>query len=344
MSDLLPSSQKNIAHGFFTIAFMIFMMIVIGGITRLTGSGLSIVEWKPIMGFFPPFSQHDWQILFDQYQHSPEFLKINYMLDLEGFKNIFWLEYIHRLWGRLIGIVLIIPTFLILKNKAYRKTYGLALIALWILGLGQGVLGWYMVKSGLISDPHVSPYRLTAHLLMGILLLGISLSAGLKALMPLSLPSSKHFRKRFYLMIGMVVITATFGGLVAGLKAGLIYNTFPLMGDNWLPEEAFFMNPLWKNFTENPAMVQWTHRMLATMTVLTILIGLYSLKSVPYLLWWRRILTALILCQFGLGILTVLYQAPLVLASLHQGIALLLFIGLLLAWRWAEIKIIAKAL
>ena len=322
-------NQKMAAFGFFAVAFMVFTMVIIGGLTRLTGSGLSMVEWKPLTGFMPPLSDMEWMNLFAQYQKFPEFSKINYTMDLEGFKKIFWLEYIHRVWGRLIGLVLLIPTYFVLKDAKCRQTHLLPLMALWIFGSSQGLLGWYMVKSGLLSDPHVSPYRLSAHLIMAFLLLKVSLSAGLKFFNPHT-PSPKY-KKRLSSMIALTLLTATFGGFVAGLKAGLIYNTFPLMNGEWIPEDIWFLDPLWKNFVENPSTVQFIHRFLATLTVLFITGGLYSLRPLPdrsskYICLG---VLMLILSQFFLGVLTLLHKVPLLLASFHQAMALMVFMGLI---------------
>lgn len=326
----LLQAQRQTAYAFFLVTSMVFIMIVIGGLTRLTGSGLSIVEWKPIMGFLPPFTAADWQVLFSQYQGSPEFHQVNWDMDLEGFKRIFWLEFIHRFWGRLIGIALLIPTFLTLKEPHIRKEYSLSIAVLWILGAAQGFLGWYMVKSGLIKDPHVSPYRLTAHLLMAFMIIGISLQAGLNLLNGKG-ASPRKFNKRMKMILSLVLLTVCFGGLVAGHKAGLIYNTFPKMDTGWLPDSMWLMTPLWRNITENAGTVQFIHRILATLTFLALLFITRCLfkqrdRGIRRLSQWVLLIGA---GQFTLGVSTLLLHTPLSLAALHQTAALLLFIGLI---------------
>ena len=331
MINSTSSSEKFTAYGFFAVTFMVFVMVVIGGLTRLTGSGLSMVEWKPLTGFLPPLNEADWALLFEKYRQFPEFLKVNYDMDLEGFKQIFWLEFIHRVWGRLIGVALLIPTVSVVFNSSLRRRYWFPTLLLWVLGAAQGALGWYMVKSGLLSDPHVSPYRLTAHLLMAFLILGVSLQTGL------NLKSGKKFginryRKRTSLMIGLVVLTASFGGLVAGLKAGLIYNTFPLMDESWLPEAMWFLDPLWKNLTENAGTVQFFHRILAMVTFGVVSIISYQLlkKHFPDVRRSSLLVLLVVSAQFLLGITTLLMQVPVSLGVLHQAVALVLFMSLIL--------------
>lgn len=308
---------------------MVFAMVVIGGATRLTGSGLSMVEWKPLTGILPPLTEADWMILFEKYRQFPEFLKVNYDMTLEGFKRIFWLEFIHRVWGRAIGLVLLVPTFIIFANSQLRQVYWRPTLLLWSLGIAQGLLGWYMVKSGLVKDPHVSPYRLTTHLLMAAFIIGVSLKMGLALLHNQQLhPLSTQKRQR--LLLGLIVLTVCFGGMVAGLKAGYIYNTFPKMDGAWLPENMWFLDPLWKNFFENPGTVQFFHRILATLTFVSLIVFCQSLRqSSGSTKKWSRITLGLVIAQFFLGISTLLLQVPLSLGVLHQGMAFLLLMSLI---------------
>ena len=316
------------------LVFLIFVMILIGGLTRLTGSGLSIVEWQPIMGIFPPLNEFDWSFLFQKYQTSPEYNKINAGMTLAEFKNIFWLEYIHRVWGRLLGIVLAIPLCLSFMRSGLNP-YRLPLLVLALVIGAQGFMGWYMVQSGLVDNPHVSPYRLTAHLFLGVLILGTSFWIALKNTCPDGGFSgfSKHAIKKIslssFLLMGCVLLTLLYGGLVAGHKAGLIYNTYPLMGGQLLPSEIFFLEPIWKNLIDNPATVQLIHRWLGTLTAtFAVTLCLYfwnsdipnKIKALFYFIFFMSVL------QFSLGLFTLLHMVPTYLALMHQGGALILFL------------------
>lgn len=329
-------SQKPIHRGVIVslalLTFMIFVMVVIGGVTRLTGSGLSIVEWQPVVGIFPPLNEIQWLAEFKKYKASPEFKNINFDMTLQGFQSIYWLEYIHRLWGRLMGIVLLVPTIMCFVKpslKSIRTRVGL----LWVLGGLQALMGWYMVKSGLVSDPHVSPYRLAAHLLLGFGIFGVSLDTTLKLLPRASLTgySSKAvttLKQQGMVVMGCVLATVLMGAFVAGHKAGLIYNSFPLMGDGVVPSEFGFYKPWWRDITENPATIQFIHRVLATLTVgIATLYVLTSLsKPLPSLLKTGLVITGIVVVtQYILGILTLIMQVPVHLGATHQGVALLLF-------------------
>src|SRR3990167_6629061 len=214
---------------------MILMMVMVGGLTRLSGSGLSIVEWKPITGIVPPLSFSDWMNEFSKYKASPEFQKINFSMDLSEFQSIFWLEYIHRLVGRVLCLILAVPTLISLFCKPHRNLIPL-LALLWILGATQGVMGWLMVKSGLINDPFVNPYRLAAHLLLGFIIFGLSLWITFKVY---KLPRLPFHTSPLLLIpaLSLTLLTAFLGALVAGFKAGLLYPTFPFMGGQLIPPE-----------------------------------------------------------------------------------------------------------
>lgn len=324
-----------------TLTLMILGMVVIGGLTRLTGSGLSIVEWKPITGIFPPLTTQGWLIEFSKYQQSPEFQKINFGMTLSEFQSIFWLEYIHRLWGRLMGLVLLIPTYLMIFKKQHRELW-FPLILLWILGAKQGLMGWIMVKSGLLHDPYVSPYRLACHLLLGFAIFGVALW------MTLSLYKTKLILERTgysihafrvltilsSLALFLVLLTAFLGALVAGHKAGLIYNTFPLMEGCLIPSEFLTQRPWWKDCLENPVSVQFLHRICAlTTTGLCCGIWLYQRKKmIPLLLShaFSGVVGAALL-QLSFGVATLLLAVPVGLATLHQGFAFILFGSLVYA-------------
>jgi cytochrome c oxidase assembly protein subunit 15 len=248
---------------------MIYAMVVLGGVTRLTGSGLSMVQWDPIFGVVPPLSEAQWDATFSLYRESPEYQKINAGMDLHGFKRIYWFEYAHRLLGRTIGVVFLLPFLYFLIRGRIRRPLIPSLAAMFVLGGLQGLLGWYMVKSGLVDNPHVSQYRLTAHLGMALLIyaymlwvaLGLWSNGGHD-----TRPAAPRGLRLFAGLLGvLVVITALSGGFVAGLKAGLAYNTFPLMGGRWIPEGILAQSPAWRNFFENIATVQFDHRALATL-------------------------------------------------------------------------------
>ena len=316
------------------LVFMIFGMILIGGLTRLTGSGLSIVEWQPLMGILPPWNEEHWKILFQQYQATPEYLKVNQGMTLAEFKGIFWLEYIHRLWGRAIGIVLLIPLFLSF-TKSELKSYRWGLILLSILIAGQGGMGWHMVKSGLVDNPHVSPYRLTAHFLLGVLILGVSFLMAAKTSrdnLDFFGYSTKSLLKlsgfAFIIFVG-VLLTLLYGALVAGHKAGLIYNTYPLMGGQFFPSDFFFISPHWKNILANAATVQFIHRWLGTFTAVSILIlgmAFWNSELSHKVKMLLKLMMGMAVVQFGLGLLTLLLVVPRDLALTHQAGALIMFL------------------
>ena len=328
----------KIAYWLLGICLLVFLMVVIGGVTRLTGSGLSMVEWKPVTGFIPPFTQSDWQTLFDSYRQYPEFLKVNRGMDLAGFKGIFWLEFIHRVLGRLIGLAFLLPFLFFLIRGMIPKNLTPKLIAMFILGGLQGLLGWYMVKSGLVNDPHVSQYRLTAHLMLAvaiysyILWTALDLIADEKPVTGFTTDILKLPGKTLMLLI-FVIVTMVSGGFVAGLKAGLIYNTFPLMGDSLIAPGVYAMQPWYLAMLEDAITVQFNHRLLALTTFfLIIAIYLYQLRlSLPSRtkMLFNFVLIASVL-QVSLGISTLLLRVPVAIAASHQAVALVLLTILIL--------------
>jgi cytochrome c oxidase assembly protein subunit 15 len=307
-------------------------MVVLGGATRLTGSGLSMVEWKPVTGVLPPLSQNDWEEVFDLYQQSPEFQLVNLNMNLEGFKGIFYLEYFHRLLGRLIGLIVMLPLIYFVVRRKIDRTLALKLAIMVVLGGLQGLLGWYMVQSGLADVPHVSQYRLTAHLGLAFLIYGYILWIAFDLLWPNSAgkPGADHrgLRRLSVLIPCLVFVTVLSGGFVAGLKAGLIHNTFPLMGGRVVPEGILYLDPAWRNGFENPVTVQFNHRILATL--LFVLVPVFWHHSRRHALPRRirigfHLLLAILLIQVGLGIATLLLRVPVSIATIHQGGALALF-------------------
>ncbi|MCA0370099.1 MAG: COX15/CtaA family protein [Proteobacteria bacterium] len=321
----MDTQAKSLERGLWVTFFMIFIMIILGGVTRLTGSGLSIVEWKPITGILPPLSAQDWDTLFAQYQTSPEFQKINSDMTLEGFKGIFWLEYVHRLWGRLIGLVFLWPIIVCARDHELRREFLDKLLIILGLGGAQGFLGWIMVKSGLTSEPHVDHLRLAFHFMLGVATFAFVLWTALSVKLHKG-DIEKDLVNRDFLLVICVLVTLTlfYGALVAGLKAGLIYNTFPMMGETWIPLE--FFNPYFNvgYFLNDPGVVQFTHRCLAMLSCVSVLILLGQSSQFSTIL--RPLVFGLfiaILFQAGLGILTVLTHVSIPLASLHQTVAMI---------------------
>lgn len=312
-------------------ALLVAGMVVIGGITRLTNSGLSMVEWKLIMGAIPPRTEAEWQETFAKYQQFPEYQKLNTHYTLEDFKAIFWWEYLHRLLGRLIGVVFLIPFIFFWIKGYFNKKWLLKLLVLFALGGFQGFLGWFMVKSGLVDQPDVSHYRLAAHLLaaFGLFCYIIWL------IMDLYSPAQVNIRVvRYAFMLRVILVLALlqvmYGAFVAGLNAGLFYPTFPTMNGAWIPPaiaDAWQQNG-WVSLISDITTVQFIHRWLG-ITLFSLVVGVYyifgpSLLRVAQqrLLW----LVGVVSVQALLGIFTLIYQVPIALAVAHQFVALV-FIG-----------------
>jgi len=321
--------NRRIAAWLLVCCLMIYAMVVLGGVTRLTGSGLSMVEWDPIFGILPPLDQQGWEATFELYRQSPEYRHINVGMDLHGFKQIYWFEYSHRLLGRTIGTVFLLPFLYFLARGRVRRPLIPRLTLLFVLGGLQGLLGWYMVKSGLIDNPHVSQYRLAAHLGLAILIyawmLHVAFSLWFSTRQPSRAGALPRYTIRF--LLALVFITIVSGGFVAGLKAGHAYNTFPLMDGHWVPQVIFMQEPLWRNFFENIATVQFDHRLLATLVFTGVsLLWLGTLRSRLdiRLRAGLHALMAAALLQVSLGISTLLLHVPVPLAATHQAGAVLL--------------------
>ena len=303
-------------------------MVVLGGVTRLTGSGLSMVDWRPVTGVLPPLNDQQWQEAFELYRQSPEFVKVNSHLDVEGFKDIFWLEYLHRLLGRTIGIVFLLPFVYFVATARIAKSDIPKYLLMFVLGGMQGLLGWYMVKSGLVRDPHVSQYRLTAHLMAAFAIYAYMLWVALSLLFRGRDGPRHTLYRRTLALTGLIVVTIISGGFVAGLKAGLIYNTFPKMGDHWIPPGLFMMEPAWRHFVENLITAQFDHRVLALTTCVMSVFYWFSARSRDLPARVRPAVPALLLVallQVMLGISTLLFKVPTALAATHQAVAMILF-------------------
>jgi cytochrome c oxidase assembly protein subunit 15 len=326
-------NQKIMAIWLFICCAAIFSMVVLGGVTRLTGSGLSMVEWAPIMGMLPPLSQSEWLDTFQLYKQFPEYKIHNYAMDLEGFKSIYWFEYSHRILGRLIGIIFFFPMLFFFLKGWVSASLKPKLIAMFILGGLQGLLGWYMVKSGLVNDPNVSQYRLTAHLGLALFVYAYILWIGLSLFFQnedgLNKKSTMDTLKPFALFLTIFVfVTALSGGFVAGLKAGHAYNTFPLMNGQLIPDGLFTIAPAWLNFFENVTTVQFDHRLLATLLFITaVVFYIAAIRKKPStrVKLGLHLMLAMLFIQVSLGISTLLLHVPVVLAASHQTGALLLF-------------------
>jgi cytochrome c oxidase assembly protein subunit 15 len=326
-TQLDDSARRQVAAWLMLCCAMIFAMVILGGATRLTGSGLSMVEWDPIFGVLPPLNQEEWEDVFSKYRESPEYQKINIGMDLDGFKSIYWFEFTHRLLGRSIGTVFLLPFLYFLARRMLTPRFIPRLAFAFVLGGLQGLLGWYMVKSGLIDQPHVSQYRLTAHLSLALLIYCYLLWLLLDLLFPQRQSDAawNGAQKAVLFLFALVAITIVSGGFVAGLKAGFAYNTFPKMGDQWLPPAGWILQPGWRNLFENIATVQFDHRVLATLTLVSVL-GFWVYTGKKPLPSTARIgihvLLALAIAQVALGISTLLLHVPVALGVTHQAGAL----------------------
>ena len=311
----------------------VFAIIVVGGITRLSHAGLSITEWQPIVGTLPPVSAADWEAAFAKYRATPEYQQVNRGMTLDSFKYIFWWEYAHRLLGRLIGLVFIVPLAVFAVRRRIPEGNGAKLAGIFVLGGLQGALGWYMVKSGLVDDPRVSQFRLTAHLTLAFLILGAMLWLALSLLFPRSARSTTGAAAsaRRWSIATLVVVLAMVvtGGFVAGLRAGRAYNTFPLMNGELVPTGIMMIDPWWKNFFWNIATVQFDHRVGALLLMLAVVVLLWKLRDADGVPRRARVtgrlLGVLVLVQVALGISTLLMGVPLVLGVMHQAGAALVF-------------------
>ncbi|PKA63008.1 Cytochrome c oxidase assembly protein COX15 [Apostasia shenzhenica] len=332
-----PHAQKKVGIWLFGCAAWVFSLVVLGGVTRLTRSGLSMTDWK-FSGTLPPFSEEEWMLEFKKYQQSPEYKRVNKGMSLQDFKFIYWMEYAHRMWGRALGVVFSVP-FLYFLTKGYiTRQLGIRLSSLFLLGAGQGLIGWWMVKSGLEDpeseyvQPRVSPYRLAVHLTSAFAIYCGILWTALTVVMPepptesLSwIHGATKIRKFAVPICVLVGITAFSGAFVAGNDAGHAYNTFPKMGDSWIPEEIFSMTPLYRNFFENTATVQLNHRILAATTLISITSFWWAARKVDLHPAVRSLVGStmgMAALQVTLGITTLLSYVSVSIASGHQAGAL----------------------
>ena len=332
-------SQKEqaIRRWYLTGATLVFIILVVGGITRLTGSGLSMTDWKPIMGSIPPLTDAQWDDAFEQYKQFPEFSMKNSGMSLSEFQYIFFWEYLHRMLGRTLGIVFLVPfAWFWIKGWFDRKQLSRSFV-LMLLGAGQGLMGWFMVKSGLVDIPEVSHYRLASHLMLAFIIFGccIWFALDLKDRKQSASKGAREMKSWLNVFIGILLLQIIWGAFTAGLDAGYIYNTFPKMHTFWIPPEMFHMQPATLNLVHNMSAVQWVHRLLGT------LVGVLILGTWVRSLWlnitseeqkWLIILSVAVLLQYVIGVFTLLYFVPVWLGVLHQAMAMVLF-GIALAAR-----------
>lgn len=331
MNDVLQQRyNRQLALWLLICASVIFGMIVLGGVTRLTGSGLSMVEWKPLMGIVPPLSEEQWQETFEKYKQFPEYQKVNRGMDLAGFKKIFAFEYAHRVLGRLIGVIFFVPFVFFWWTGRIPRQQMPKLVGLFILGGLQGLLGWYMVKSGLMDIPRVSQYRLVAHLGLAVIIYASMFWVALDFLYPgrQSDPRSGSGLKKFaFVLTGLLFVMILSGGLVSGIHAGFAYNTFPLMDGRFFPLGLYGLDPAWTSIFEDITTVQFNHRMIAYLLTLLIL-SFFVVAMRTGVSGRTRVgsyaLLAMLAVQVSLGISTLLLVVPVSLAAAHQGGAILL--------------------
>lgn len=327
---MTPKDKKHIRTWYWSGAVLVFLILVIGGITRLTGSGLSMTDWKPIMGSIPPLTENQWLDAFEQYKQFPEYLQVNRGMSLSDFQFIYFWEYLHRMIGRLIGLVFIIPFGWFLVKKKFNSVQLKRAFILLSLGAAQGLMGWYMVQSGLIDIPRVSPYRLAAHLSLAFIIFGCCVWFALDL-------KTKHYSKRspneeirnwlrvFFVLLSLQII---WGAFVAGLDAGFIYNTFPKMNGFWIPPALWSLDPLLINLFENMTTVQWIHRTLALLLAVIgigILIRTHQTETSADTKRWSIALLSILLIQFTIGVFTLIYYVPVWLGVTHQAVAMILF-------------------
>ena len=306
------------------VAAMIFFMIVLGALTRLTESGLSMVEWRPVTGWLPPLSRAEWQVEIEKYLSSPQGRLVSHDFTALDFQKIFWLEYLHRLWGRLIGVVFALPLAWFWLRGQLPSRLKPRLVALLVLGGLQGALGWAMVASGLVDRPSVSHYRLAAHLGLAVALYGYTVWLVLETGSRGTRMDDAKTRREATGLIGFLFIVLTWGALMAGLRAGTAHNTFPTMSGYWIPPGLFDLAPWWINPFENGTTIQLIHRWLAMLLVLGVLALAMRVRRAET---WAAGTMALV--QLGLGIATILSGIEIALASAHQAGAVLLLTALI---------------
>ncbi|MGB7204785.1 MAG: COX15/CtaA family protein [Anderseniella sp.] len=326
LTEKQTSGVPLIRTWLFFMALLVFTMVIVGGATRLTDSGLSITEWRPLLGAIPPLTDIDWNIAFDKYREIPEYKLINKGMSLDDFKFIYWWEWGHRFLGRIIGLAFFVPFVFFWATGRLNKTQIPRLLLLFVLGGLQGALGWYMVKSGLVERTDVSQYRLSAHLSLATIIFAAIVWTGFgfgqakrpfAPKVPLGLGALA--------LVGLIIAQTALGGFVAGLDAGMAYNTWPLMDGQIIPNGLFIIDPAWRNFFENTLTVQFQHRMFAYLIVVVALVQTaraISETNAPSVRMSGLAILIAVLAQVAFGIWTLLAHVPISLGLIHQGGAL----------------------
>jgi cytochrome c oxidase assembly protein subunit 15 len=333
MDRSIPLDLRPVVRWLTTGLVLIACMVIIGGITRLTGSGLSITEWKPIMGALPPLNEQQWQEAFDKYKQIPEYTLKNQHMDMAGFKGIFFWEYLHRNWGRLMGLVFIVPFALFLRRGLLRGWLRTRTIAILIGGGTVGALGWFMVASGLQDNPDVSHYRLAIHLTAAftvfslVLWTVLDIRLGRRAFSGDGTAMARHARW----LLALVLLQIVWGAFTAGLDAGRIYNTWPLMNGSFMPENVTAFGNWWFDLSHHRDGVQFVHRNLAWVVAVGVVAFAWVYRSAAALAGVWQLLIGLVVLQFLLGVFTILTQVNIVLGVAHQFGALLLLAAVLAA-------------
>ncbi|WP_181702902.1 COX15/CtaA family protein [Chthonobacter albigriseus] len=327
----LARADRSVRIWLWTIALFVVAMVIVGGATRLTESGLSITEWKPVMGTIPPLSEADWLVEFEKYRQIPEYQQINKGMSLSEFKTIYFWEYGHRLLGRLIGFVFLVPFVWFLARGVIRREMAGRIGLLFVLGGIQGAIGWWMVASGLTERTDVSQYRLAVHLTFACIILAATvwIAEGFRWRKP-TLAESGTITGLAKATVALVLVQIFLGGLVAGLNAGFVYNTWPLMDGEIVPSGLLFQSPWWINFFENHLTVQFVHRVGAYALfalALVQLLACYRGALDPATVRRAAVVFGLTVLQAAIGILTLIHVVPISLALLHQGMAAVLLIA-----------------
>lgn len=296
-------------------------MIVVGGITRLTESGLSMVEWRPLLGTLPPLTDAEWQRVFLEYKQYPQYLLVNRGMSMEEFQYIFYWEYGHRVLGRLIGLLFAIPFFFFLFSGRIASDLKPKLWIALFLGGSQGLMGWFMVKSGLVDEPLVSHYRLAAHLGLALIIFAYLNWLVLGQLQVSRVAVSPVFNRLLWVFLGALVLQIVYGAFVAGNRAGYGFNTYPLMNGQFIPEVATSLAPFWHNLLDNNAMLQFVHRWLGALVLgLAFVLAIVAfMREVSTIRWMALALVGSVIGQFILGVLTLIYVVPVSLGSIHQA-------------------------
>lgn len=342
------SARRQIAIWLFVCSSVVFCILVVGGVTRLTHSGLSIVEWQPIVGTIPPLNEREWAETFEKYKQTPEFKLVNHQMTVDEFKGIFFWEYFHRVLGRLVGMVFFFPfVWFWLRGKLSGELKP-KLIGIFMLGGLQGAMGWYMVKSGLVDDPRVSQFRLTAHLsiafLIFISMMWVALGLVAERMRSTADATLRRLQRIGFWLCALLAYMVVTGGFVAGIRAGKAYNTFPLMNGHLVPPEIFVIEPWYLNFFNNMATTQFNHRLGAWLLAFVVPWFCWKLRTAattPRARGVASLLLVAVAAQISLGIATLLNGVPIPLGAAHQGGAMVVF-GILL-WLNHELRVAPQA-